>query len=278
VSTRQVPAVTAAPRSRRRRAGLPFIIGGAALALLTFVGVLLYASTAGGGGSSAGNVPVVVAAHDLAIRVPIAPSDLTIATYHADDVPPGVFAKVSQLTNVVAAVNIAKGQPITSNLVVSASDAVLGPQSGYLPIPSGFVALTIPTGEQTGVAGYIQVGDYISLVATVAGKTATNVRTIYTNIPVVRVGTAPDVSAATASPAAVPKTGGISTSLTIVITQCQAEYIGWFLANGALRYTLESYKDYKPQDQKVDQSCPTVDAAGGVTQPQVAAKWPGIFN
>jgi len=278
VSTRQVPAVTGVPRSRRRRAGLPFIIGGGALALLTFVGVLLYANSAAGG-SSAGNVPVVVAAHDLAIRVPISPADLTIASYHADDVPPGVFAKVSQLTNVVAAVNIAKGQPVTSNLVVGATDAVLGPQSGYLPIPSGFVALTIPTGEQTGVAGYIQVGDYISLVATLTGKTATNVRTIYTNIPVIRVGAATsDTAPAQGTSSAPPKTGGLTTSLTIVVTQCQAEYISWFLSNGGLRYTLESYKDYLPQDQQADQACKDVNAAGGVTAAQVASKWPGITS
>jgi Flp pilus assembly protein CpaB len=264
-------------RPRRRREGLPFIIGGAVLALFTFLGIIFYSSTLSGG-TAPGNVPVVIAARDLAIRVPIGPGDLTVAKFHAEDVPPGAFTKIADLASVVAAINISKGQVVTSNLVVKSADAVIGPQSAYLPIPTGFVALTIPTGEQVGVAGYIQVGDYISLVATVAGKTATNIRTIYTNIPVVRVGTAPDVSAAPASPAAAPKTGGISTSLTVVVTQCQAEYIGWFLANGSLRYTLESYKDYKPQDEKVDASCPGVEAAGGVTQPQVAAKWPGIFN
>jgi Flp pilus assembly protein CpaB len=272
--TLSVPAV--ARRTSRRRAGLPFIIGGAALALVTFVGVILYTFSVSGQG--AGNAPVVIAAHDLQIRVPIVATDLTVVQYHSSDVPPGAFAKVTDLASVVAAVNISKGQPITSNVVVASTDAVVGPQAAYLPIPTGFVALTIPTGEQAGVAGYIQVGDYISLVATVAGKTSTNVRTVYTNIPVIRIGSAPDVNPAQASPAAAPKTGGLTSSLTIVVTQCQAEYIGWFLANGSLRYTLESYKDYKPQDQSVDSSCPTVDAAGGVTQTQVATKWQGIFN
>ena len=277
MSTRPVTVQTpVVRRSSRRRAGLPFIIGGAALALVTFVGVLLYTFSLSGQG--AGNTPVVVAARDLQIRVPILPTDLTVVQYHSSDVPPGAFAKVSDITSVVASVNIAKGQPVTANLVAASADSVFGPQAAYLPIPTGFVALTIPTGEQAGVAGYIQVGDYISLVATVAGKTSTNVRTVYTNIPVIRLGTAPDTGVAQATPPAAPKTGGITTSLTVIVTQCQAEYIGWFLANGTLRYTLESYKDYKPQDQKVDSSCPTVDAAGGVTQAQVAAKWQGIFT
>ncbi len=64
----------------------------------------------------------------------------------------------------------------------------------------------------------------------------------------------------------------------MIVTQCQAEYIGWFLNNGALSYTLESYKDYKPQDQSVDQTCPAVTSAKGVAQADVAARWPGIFN
>lgn len=244
---------------------------------MTFVGVLFYTSSAGG--TTAGNVAVVVAARDLTIRVPILPGDLLVAQYHTGDVPPGSFAKVTDLNNVVAAVNISKGQPVTSNLVVSATDSVIGPQAAFLPIPTGFVALTIPTGEQQGVGGYIQVGDYISLVATVTGKTATNVRTVFTNIPVIRVGAATSESQPVqGSSSAPPKTGGLSTSLTVVVTQCQAEFISWFLSNGGLRYTLESYKDYKPQDKAIDQTCPDVNAAGGVTAAQVATKWPGITS
>ena len=70
----------------------------------------------------------------------------------------------------------------------------------------------------------------------------------------------------------------MTSSLTVVVTQCQAEYINWFLANGAIKYTLESYKDYTPRDIAVDSSCPNVDAAGGVTINQVTQKWPGFLN
>jgi Flp pilus assembly protein CpaB len=264
------------PGSSRRRSGTPFIIGGVALAVVTFAAVFLYTASAGGTGG--GNVPVVVAAADLPIRVPISVQDLTIIQYHASDVPPGAFSNISDIKNVVAAITIKKGQPVTSNLLVTSTDAVIGPQSAFLPIPTGFVALTIPTGEQQGVAGYIQVGDYISLVATIAGKTSTNIRTIYTNVPVVRIGSATSVSAPVqGNPSAPPQQGGLSSSLTIVITQCQAEYINWFLSNGTLRYTLESYHDYTPQDVTADPTCPSVNAAKGVTQADVQTRWPGIF-
>jgi Flp pilus assembly protein CpaB len=250
---------------------MPFLIGGGALAVLTFVGVILYTNSAGGT-VAPGTVPVVVAAHDLQIRIPIQSTDLMVVNYHADDAPPGAFAHVVELKGTIASVNITKGQPVTANLVVTSTDSVIGPQAAFLPIPSGFVALTIPTGEQQGVAGYIGVGDYLSMVAQVQGKTTKNVRTVYTNIPVIRVGASTQGTGTTA-----PKTGGLSNSLTVVVTQCQAEFIEWFLANGQLSYTLESYKDYSPQTA-VDPACKTVDAAKGVTQADVSAHWVGIFN
>jgi Flp pilus assembly protein CpaB len=265
------------PRASRRRAGLPFIIGGAALGVLAFGAVLFYTTSAAG--STAGNVPVVVAAHDLQIRVPVLPGDLIVVQFHSSDVPPGAFSKITDINGVVAAINISKGQPVTSNLLVTSTDVVIGPQSAFLPIPAGFVALTIPTGEQQGVAGYIQVGDYISLEAVIAGKTSTNIRTIYTNIPVIRVGPAPSESAPVqGSSANPPKTGGPSTSLTVVVTQCQAEFLNWFLSNGNLKYTLESFHDYKPQDVAADPACPDVNSAKGVTVTDISARWPGILN
>jgi len=245
--------------------------------VLTAGAVLFYTTTASG--TSAGNVPVVVAAHDIQIRVPVLPGDLVLAQFHSSDVPPGSFSKITDLKDVVAAINISKGQAVTSNLLLTSTDTVIGPQSAYLPIPAGFVAITIPTGEQQGVAGYIQVGDYLSLVAVVAGKTSTNIRTVYTNIPVIRVGTAPSESAPVQggvnNP---PKQGGLSSSLTVILSQCQAEFVSWFLSNGTLKYTLESYHDYKPQDVQVDPVCPNVNAATGVTQTDIAKKWPGILN
>src|SRR5260370_27171962 len=81
-----------------------------------------------------------------------------------------------------------KEQGITSKVVAKPSQA-LGSQSEFLPIPSGYVALTIPTSEQQGVADYIQPDDYISVIATVSagGKVAS--KTIFTNLHVIKVGT-----------------------------------------------------------------------------------------
>ena len=84
----------------------------------------------------------------------------------------------------------------------------LGSQSEYLPIPKGYVALTIPTSEQQGVADYIQPGDYISVIATVSSAGKVAAKTIFTQLHVIKVG----MQGTTGSSSA--------TSLTVVVTQC----------------------------------------------------------
>ena len=108
-----------------------------------------------------------------------------------------------------------------------------------------------------------------------------NTRTIFTNIHVIRTGVANQALAAVQPgklPTAAAGNAGISSSLTVVVTQCQSEFINWFIANGSIKYTLESYKDYTPKDVAVDPGCPSVEAAGGVSINQVIQKWPGFVN
>jgi Flp pilus assembly protein CpaB len=123
--------------------------------------------------------------------------------------------------------------------------------------------VTIPTSEQQGVANFIQPEDYISVIATVAtaGKVAS--KTIFTNLHVIKVGAAG--AASTAS------------SLTVVVTECQAEVITWFLNYAALKYVLESFHDYQPGVQSPDPACPSVTAAKGVTLQVIQAAYPSLF-
>ena len=115
---------------------------------------------------------------------------------------------------------------------------------------------------------YIQPDDYISVIATVAtgGKVAT--KTVFTNLHVIRVG----IGRSRAAPAPT------ASSLTVVVTECQAEYITWFLTYASLKYTLESYQDYLRHGvQTPDPSCPSVTAAKGVTLQVIQAAYPTLF-
>src|SRR5260370_1336622 len=102
----------------------------------------------------------------------------------------------------------------------------------------------------------LQPEDYISVIATVASAGKVASKTSFTNLHVIRVG----------APAAPGATTSNSTSLTVVVTECQAEVITWFLNYAALKYVLESFHDYlQPGVVNPDPACPTVTAAKAVT-------------
>jgi Flp pilus assembly protein CpaB len=243
----------------------PFTLLGILLALIVIAAFVLVALNA----STAGNVPtqsVVVATKDLQPRMPIDGASLEIKRIPiASGYPQVYFSNAAEVRGMVPLVTIVSGQAITSNEVVKPSQA-LGSQSEYLPIPSGYVAVTIPTSEQQGVADFIQPDDYISVIAIVSassGKVAT--KTIFTNIHVIKVGTSGAAS-------------GAVTSLTIVVTECQAEVIAWFLQFAALKYTLESFHDYlNSTNLTPDPKCPSVNAAEGQTRDSIQKAYPTLF-
>ncbi|GAC1654699.1 MAG: hypothetical protein NVS9B1_06300 [Candidatus Dormibacteraceae bacterium] len=266
--------------------GRPFTILGIVVALVALLAFIFVGGTRGATRVVTGNATqksVVVAARDISIRVPITPADVTTIKIDETAIPPQAFTSVDQLKGLIPMVPIYKGQPVTGNVLVSSSDQVTGAQEAFLPIPKGFVAMTIPTGEQQGVAGFIQAGDYITIEAIVqtGGKFA-NTRTVFTNIHIIKLGAVTsDLNSVTPGAKPSPATKGaptIASSLTVVVTQCQAEFINWFIANAAVKYTLESYKDYAPKDVAVDSTCPGVDSAQGVNAAAVAARWAGLLN
>ncbi len=244
----------------------PFTILGIVLALLVIGAFVLVALNAG----TTSNVPyqsVVTATKDLAPRLPIDAASLDVRRIPvASNYPQVFFTKITDVQGMIPLVTILSGQAITSNVVVRASQA-LGSQSEYLPIPSGFVALTIPTSEQQGVAGFIQPGDYISVIATVSTAGHVSSLTIFTNLHVIRVGA--------------NSSGGSSSgasSLTVVVTQCQAEVITWFLQYASMKYSLESFHDYlQPDNTAKDPGCPSIDSAKGVTLPIIQKAYPTLF-
>ena len=245
----------------------PFTILGIVLALLVITAFVLVALNAQNSAASP-SINVVVATRDLQPRVAIDPAALEVKSIPVPGTYPKVyFTRLEDVQGLVPLVAISTGQAITSNDVAKPS-AALGSQSAFLPIPSGYVAVTIPTSEQQGVADYIQPEDYISVIATVASAGKVASKTIFTNLHVIRVGT-PSATGATASNA---------TSLTVVVTECQAEVITWFLDYAALKYVLESYHDYlQPGVQNPDPACPTVTAAKGVTLQVIQAAYPSLF-
>ena len=253
----------------RPRRGRLYIVIGAVLAVLAFATAAGIASMPLIQGTTTG-IRVVVASHDIQARTVIQSSDLTLASI--SPTPPQSFTAINKVTGMGARVDIPAGMPISSNLVAPSGDLVSSSDVAYLPIPRGWVAVTVPTSEQVGVGGYVQVGDRITILATIntqafgqsPGRAV--VLTVFRDIDVLRVGPNGPTSSGTT-------TGVVTSSLTVLMTGCDSEYLFWLLNNAAMKYELESYTDYQGLPTQPDGKCPSVSSASGVGPKDVDGRW-----
>src|SRR6202140_1998605 len=255
---------TSADVARPRRGRL-YIIIGAVLAVLAFAAAAGLARFSLLPGSTTGT-RILLAKKHIGAPTKTRASDLQLRT--VNPAPKQAFTSISQVAGKGARVDIPAGDPVSANLIAPAGDLLSTSDVAFLPIPSGYVALTVPTGELVGVGGYPQVGDRITMLATVntsifgSGLQVPVVRTVFSNLYILRVG---PVTAQTAA--------GVSSSLTLLVTGCDAEYLFWLLNNAALKYTLESFRDYAATPSQPDPTCPNLSSAGGVGPREVDKRW-----
>jgi Flp pilus assembly protein CpaB len=288
-------AVAPAATRPRPGGGRLFIIVGVLLAVVAFGAVFLLSSLGGGGAIGGGpTTSVVIAKQAIPLRHQLVAEDLEVAkaSVNGNATLGNTYPSAADVMGLVSEINISKGAIITSDMLARDVSLVpAGAAPAYLPLAKGYVAMTIPTGEQQGVAGHISVGDYITIIASATltvfststgqqqGPARQVSKTVFTQLRIIGLGPAssgvqPANGGSSTTTSSSGQASGITSSLTVEITQCDAEYLVWFLANTQLRYTLESYKDYgtAPTDNQ-DTSCATIQAAGGVTNKQVDAKY-----
>jgi Flp pilus assembly protein CpaB len=254
---------SATPESPRPRRARLFIVVGAILAVLAFATAAGLASLSLVQSPTSGK-RVVVAKTDISARTKIQASDLQISVVAPE--PKLAFYDINSVAGKGARVDIPAGSPVTANLIAMAGDLLSASEVAYLPIPTGYVAVTVPTGELVGVGGYPQVGDRITMLATVSTTTfgvnpgSQVVRTVFRDLNIIRVGPVNQSSG----------TSQVASSLTILLTACDAEYLFWLLTNATLKYTLESFKDYAASPSQPDPTCP---GPKGVGPREVNKRW-----
>lgn len=262
---------TASSALARPRRGRLYIVIGALLAVLAFAtaaGIALLPQIQ----SSASGTRVVVASHDIAARTVITASDLTLSSISSP--PPQFFTRLADVAGKGARVNIPAGMALSANLVAPSGDLVSSSDVAYLPIPKGWVGVTVPTGEQVGVGGYVQTADRITMLATIntqilgqsPGRSV--VLTVFRDVVVLRVGPATGNANGGGT-----STGAVTSSLTVLMTACDSEYLFWLLNNASMKYELESYTDYQSAPTQPDSKCPTVSSTTGVGPKDVDARW-----
>ncbi|HKB34176.1 MAG TPA: RcpC/CpaB family pilus assembly protein [Candidatus Dormibacteraeota bacterium] len=261
------------------------------LAVLAGGGVFLIGQLGGGGAIGGGpTTTVVIARQAIPLRHAITIDDLdttkVTGTFTSAN---NTYANKSDVLNLIAEIQITKGSVITSDMLAKDIGLVpAGAAPAYLPLASGYVAMTIPTGEQQGVAGHITLGDYFTVISSASitvfntttasqvGPTKVVSKTVFTNVRVIGLGPATasvQPAGGATSVGGTGPVGGVTSSLTIELTQCDAEYFTWFLNNTQLKYTVESFHDYLTAPTAADPTCPTVQSAQGVSQKEVEARY-----
>src|SRR5439155_1519143 len=147
---------------------------------------------------------VVIAKQSIPLRHQITLADLEVAkaSVNGNGSLANVYTNPSDVVNKIAEINITKGALISSDMLAIDLNVVpTGASPAYLPLASGYVAITVPTGEQQGVAGHISLGDYMTVIASSAiqifvtaggGPTLSGTvsKTVFTNVRVIGLGPA----------------------------------------------------------------------------------------
>lgn len=262
-----------APAPRTTGMRTPLFLLGVGMALIAFIAMFAFGIIFANHSLPGSQVAVVVAAEDIPAREQITPSMLTVTNVPQSLLPPHAYTRLADPLGYSALVPIFKGQAITANVVSTNRDLINSSQLSYLPIPQGFVAITIPTSELQGVAGYVVPGDFIDIIATAnsdlffSKPSRFTTRTVFTDVKVIRVG--PPTGAPGPNQAI-----GVTASLTVIVTQCDAAYLEWLMANVTLKYVLLSNKDYGNDAPVTSQpNCPADTAPPVVGPAAVNARW-----
>jgi pilus assembly protein CpaB len=192
---------------------------------------------------------IVVAARDIAPGSTLGEGDLTVARVEAKNAPTNVPSAPSALFHRVAKIQIPKGQIVLETLLAEAG------VSGGLPgvIKPGFRAMTIDVNEFTGVAGMLQPGNRIDVLARFNdGDNGQTTRTVVQNIEIIAVGTdltnkhAGNVETSALAPEAPQdQKKTFPMAITVLVTPSDAEKLDLASANQArlsLRASLDNDK------------------------------------
>lgn len=208
---------------------------------------------------------VVVAARDLAPGTILGPADLTTARFEATGTPPGSFKATSLLVNRVVIQQMPRGQAFHPSML--AEKGVAGGLAAI--IPDGMRAITIEVNEFTGVAGLMEPGNRVDILARIkngndAEKTQT--RTVVQDVQILAIGQVLTNTKAVSEPmpdaaTAAQKAQAESTlpaskqpgarSVTLLLSPEDAERIDLAMGENptmAMRLALRAPNDRKPTE------------------------------
>ena len=210
------------------------MIGGLALAVGLLVSYTVYnrlRSFAGSSNNERG-VPVVMAADDIQVGTKLEAHDVRVVTLPQSAVPPGAFSGTSQVLGRGAILPVSKGE-----FILPSKLAALNAGAGLSSmIPQGMRAVSVRVNDVVSVAGFVQPGSHVDVLAT--GNQGGNDRqttTVLENVLVLAVGKSLDRNpSADAQPAPV---------ITLAVSPDDAQKLALVSQEGRIQLSLRNPMD-----------------------------------
>lgn len=212
------------------------MIGGLALAVGLLVSFAVYnrlRNFAGAAGNERG-VPVAVAANDIQVGTKLEAHDIRVITLPQSAVPPGAFSGTSQILGRGAVLPMSRGE-----FILPGKLAALNAGAG-LPsmIPQGMRAVSVRVNDVVSVAGFVQPGTRVDVLAT--GQGSGNDRqttTVLENVAVIAVGKSLDRNAS-----ADAQTAPV---ITLLVSPDDAQKLALVSQEGRIQLSLRNPLDTK---------------------------------
>jgi pilus assembly protein CpaB len=212
------------------------MIGGLALAIGLLVSFSVYnrlRNLAGSGNERA--VRVVVATRDIAVGAKLDTPDVATITIPESAVPPGAFSEPAKVLGRGAVLPMGKGE-----FILSSKLAALNAGAG-LPslIPPGMRAVSVRVNDVVSVAGFVQPGTRVDVLATgnQGNGNDRQTTTVLENVAVIAVGKNLDRNAPTDAPAAAV--------ITLLVSPDDAQKLALVSQEGRIQLSLRNPLDTK---------------------------------
>jgi len=212
------------------------MIGGLALAVGLLVAFTVYNKlrTSSGSNSSEREVRVVVAADDVLVGVKLEAHDVRVIALPQSAAPPGAFSDPAKVVGRGAVLPIAKGDFILPSKLAALN------AGGGLPslIPPGMRAVSVRVNDVVSVAGFVQPGTRVDVLATgnQGGGNDRQTTTVLENVAVIAVGKSLDRNASEAQTAPV---------ITLLVSPDDAQKLALVSQEGRIQLSLRNPLDTK---------------------------------
>jgi pilus assembly protein CpaB len=172
------------------------MIGGLALAIGLLVSYAVYnrLRSIAGAETTVGS-PVVVATEDIPVGTKLTANDVHLVTVPPSAVPPGAFTTTAKVLGRGAILPLGKGDFVLASKLASLNAGAGLPSM----IPQGMRAVSVRVNDVVSVAGFVQPGTHVDVLATGSQGAEHQTTTVLENVLVLAVGRSLDRNSDAAS-------------------------------------------------------------------------------